>query len=457
MQFPQEFINILGEILAEEEQGRLTDALKTDPEVSIRFNPTVPDAERLVIESLGCKKDGVVPWAENAVYLDHRPQFTHDPLLHQGCYYVQEASSMFLEQAVRACVKSPVRVLDLCAAPGGKSTLLASLLPQGSLLVCNEIQRGRAQILAENMTKWGRPEVVVTCNTSKQIGESNLMFDLIAVDAPCSGEGMFRKDEGAVADWSIQNVEMCALRQRQIIEDIWPALKPGGYMIYSTCTFNRHEDEDNVRWIMEKFGAETMPIAVKPEWKISGSLTGDNFPVYHFMQHRTRGEGFFLCLLRKPEGSTAILKNRPFKSDSSKVPAECKKWLNPEKSYEFFVKKESIYAFPTGLADEMWQVEQELYTLVSGIEVAVMKGRDWVPAHALAMSSALNRTSFCCVEVTRLQALAYLHCDALRLEDAPRGIVLLTYKNIPLGFAKNIGNRANNMYPQEWRIRNAIS
>ena len=455
MAFSQEFINILSEILQEQEQKELLDALQGTPQVSIRFNPLVTDAQNIVLRSLECNADGSIPWANDAVYLDHRPQFTLDPLLHQGCYYVQEASSMFLEQAVRKCVTGPVKALDLCAAPGGKSTLLASLLPQDSLLISNEIQRSRAQILAENMTKWGRPDVTVTCNTPKQIGESNLMFDLIAVDAPCSGEGMFRKDDGAIADWSLQNVEMCATRQRQIIEDIWPALKPGGYMIYSTCTFNRHEDEDNVRWIVERFGAQVIPIETKPEWNIAGSLTGDTLPVYHFMQHRIRGEGFFLCLLRKPEGPYREISLRPFKTDPS-IPAECRSWLASD-DFQFFMKGDSIYALPENLASDMRQIGQELYALVPGIQVATLKGRDWVPAHALSMSDALNMEAFHMVGVSRQQALAYLHCDAIRLEDAPRGIVLLTYNDIPLGFAKNRGNRANNMYPQEWRIRIQIS
>ena len=453
MALPKEFINIL----PVSERDALLAALELEPEVSIRFNPKVDDVEDLVLESLACRADGRVPWMDGAVYLDHRPQFTMDPLLHQGCYYVQEASSMFLAEAVRKCVSGPVRALDLCAAPGGKSTLLAGLLPEGSLLISNEIQRGRAQILAENMVKWGRPGVMVTCNTPRQIGQSSLLFDIIAVDAPCSGEGMFRKDEGAVRDWSIGNVEMCAARQREIIEDIWPALKPGGYLIYSTCTFNRQEDEDNVRWIMDRFGAEAIKLNPAAEWNIAGSFTDDNLPVYHFMQHRTRGEGFFLSLLRKPEGAVATLKSRPFKADSSKITAECRGGLRPDSGFEFFIKNESVYALPMELADDMWQAGQELYPLVPGVEVAMLKGRDWVPAHALAMNAVLNRDAFQRVEVTRQQALAYLHCDALRFEDVPRGIVLLTYRNIPLGFAKNIGNRANNMYPQEWRIRNSIS
>lgn len=452
MAFKQEFINIL----PDSERDALLAALEREPEVSIRFNPKVDGVENLVLESLACRADGRVPWMDGAVYLDHRPQFTMDPLLHQGCYYVQEASSMFLAEAVRKCAGGPVRALDLCAAPGGKSTLLAQLLPEGSLLISNEIQRSRAQILAENMVKWGRPGVMVTCNTPKQIGQSSLMFDLIAVDAPCSGEGMFRKDEGAVRDWSLNNVEMCAARQREIIDDIWAALKPGGYLIYSTCTFNRQEDEDNVRWIMDKYGASVIPIEVRPEWNIAGSLTEDRLPVYHFMQHRTRGEGFFLCLLRKPDGSIREMSLRPFKT-GSEVPALCREWLAPSAGYDFFIKDNSVYAMPSSIAPAMQQATRELYALVPGIEVAVLKGRDWIPAHSLAMSSALNRDAFCSVEVSRRQALDYLHCDAIHLEDVPRGIVLLTYMNMPLGFAKNLGNRANNMYPQEWRIRISVS
>lgn len=454
MAFAPEFIKMLSDILPESEQSQLIAALQTDPQVSIRTNELCSLGANRILYSLDCTAQGLVPWATNAMYLEHRPQFTMDPLLHSGCYYVQEASSMFLEQAIRTCVSGPVRALDLCAAPGGKSTLLASVLPKGSLLVCNEIQRSRAQILAENMTKWGHSNVMVTCNTPEQIGQSNLMFDLIAVDAPCSGEGMFRKDQGAVTDWSEQNVNMCAQRQKEIIESIWPALKPGGFMIYSTCTFNRYEDEDNVEWIIDHFGATPKKIETRPEWNISGSLTNARIPVYHFMQHRTRGEGFFLALLQKPQAAYREPMLKPFKQ-SPGIPQQCSSWLHG--NHEFFIKEDKIYALPQELACNMWHVSQQLYALVPGIETAQLKGRDWVPAHGLAMSENLNKDAFTRVEITRKQALQYLHCDAIQLDDAPRGIVLLTYMDVPLGFAKNLGNRANNMYPQEWRIRNSIS
>lgn len=449
MAFPQEFINMLSGILPEGERAALISALQTEPQVSIRTNLRVPGAVDMALESLECKSDGNVPWASNAVYLDHRPQFTMDPLLHCGTYYVQEASSMFLERAVRKCVKGPVRALDLCAAPGGKSTLLASVLPEGSLLVSNEIQRSRAQILAENMTKWGSSNVVVTCNTPAQIGASSMVFDLIAVDAPCSGEGMFRKDAQAVSDWSTENVAMCASRQRQILEDIWPALAPGGFLIYSTCTFNRHEDEDNVVWMTERFGAEPVAVETLREWNICGSLTEADIPVYHFMQHRTRGEGFFLALLRKP-GDCIPQRSRICKSNVQFG----QDWLDG--AYTYYQKGDMIHALPESLAWDMMTLGRELYTLVCGIGLARLKGRDWIPAHGLAMSRDLKSDAFCRVELSRQQALAYLHCEAIQLNDAPRGMVLLTYRNRPLGFVKNLGNRANNMYPSEWRIRTAL-
>lgn len=454
MAIPDEFSTMMLQQLSKADVDELLSAIGTEPTVSIRCNPAASDSMNMAIESLGVKSDGIVPWASRACWLESRPQFTMDPLFHTGAYYVQEASSMFLEQAVRKICDRPMRVLDLCAAPGGKSTHLASLLPEGSLLVSNEIQRGRAQILAENMVKWGRPSCVVTCNTPKQIGDSGLKFDLIAVDAPCSGEGMFRKDEQAVADWSPANVKMCAERQRQILADIWPALNPGGYLIYSTCTFNRFEDEDNVSWIMDELGAEPVELDIQKEWNIVGCLTNDNLPVYHFMQHRTRGEGFFLALLRKTAGAARTM-NKAFRPSQQPVPAQCRQWLKGE--FEFNTAKDSIIAYPKDMAGIMQQISQLLYPLSCGIEVATLKGRDYVPAHCLAMSNALNRESFPMVEVSRQQALEYLHCEAIQLQDAPKGIVLLTYRNRPLGFAKNLGNRANNMYPQQWRIRRDVN
>lgn len=452
MPIPHDFINIMTELLGGESES-LINAIKTQPETSIRLNPLYPNTQELVLASLGCSLDGIVPWANNACYLDQRPKFILDPLLHQGLYYVQDASSMFIEQAVRHCVKGPVRVLDLCAAPGGKSTHIAGTLPKGSLLVANEINRTRARILAENMIKWGHSGVMVTCNKPAEIGSSQLMFDLILVDAPCSGEGMFRKDEGAIKDWSLDNVRMCAQRQRDILEDIWPALKPGGFLIYSTCTFNTLENEDNICWLIERFGASPIPIDTMPEWNIKGALNGKNMPVYHFMQHRTRGEGLFICLLKKPgnldnSNIEYIAKEYPLKS-----PQECRQWILNTDSYTFMERNDTLYAMPHTQSGFILKASQELYTLVTGVEVATLKGDNWIPCHSLAMSCDVNTNYFQKFDVSREQALAYLHCEALRLECLKRGIMLLTYMGFPLGFVKNVGSRANNMYPQEWRIR----
>ena len=420
-----------------------------------------------------------VPWASDGYYLDERLTFTFDPLFHAGCYYVQEASSMFVEQVLRQYVSAPVMMLDLCAAPGGKSTHARSVLPEGSLLVANEVIRNRSQVLAENLTKWGHPDVVVTNNDPADFSALSSFFDVILTDVPCSGEGMFRKDPVAVEEWSPENVEICWQRQRRIIADIWPCLKPGGILIYSTCTYNTKEDEENVRWIQEEFGAELLPLDVREEWNITGNLLGGEgeslkgFPVCHFLPHKTKGEGFFLAALRKPEVEENVVfsfskvkaaKKKDKKGGavtSSPVSKENRtlagSWLNSENAerYALLAEEKEVKAFPQQYVDELAAMKQYLKVVQAGVLIGEVKGKDLSPAHALAMSASLLRQdAFDTEEVSYEQAIAYLRKEAIALsETAPRGYVLLTYRNIPLGFVKNIGNRANNLYPQEWRIR----
>ena len=286
-----EFMSLMDSLLGKEEYQQLFDALQAEQPVSIRLNPLKTKGED-VLER--------VPWCSEGRYLHERPQFTFDPLLHAGCYYVQEASSMFVSQAVHQYVDKPVFALDLCAAPGGKSTLLRSSLPTGSMLVCNQIMRNRAQILAENMVKWGYPDVVVTNNASEDFSDCTNCFDLILADVPCSGEGMFRKDEATISEWSLQNVEKCSTLQREIASEAWQCLKQNGIMIYSTCTFNTHENEENVKWICDNLDGEVIEIPIEKEWNITGSLLdGFDKPVYRFIPGRTRGEGLFMCAIRK--------------------------------------------------------------------------------------------------------------------------------------------------------------
>jgi 16S rRNA C967 or C1407 C5-methylase (RsmB/RsmF family)/NOL1/NOP2/fmu family ribosome biogenesis protein len=409
-----------------------------------------------------------IPWASMGMYLKTRPTFTFDPLFHAGCYYVQEASSMFVGRVLQEYVKEPVVMLDLCAAPGGKSTLCRGVLPEGSLLVANEVMRNRSQILAENLIKWGHPEVVVTNNDPADFTDLTHLFDVILTDVPCSGEGMFRKDQVAVDEWSLENVDICWKRQRRILADIWPALKPGGILIYSTCTFNREEDEDNVAWIAKELDADVLSVPVEDSWGITGNLTGKDFPVYRFLPHKTKGEGFFLGVLKKRADvldetprrflkTSARLDKKKKGKDAKQtlvVPKEAKVWLEDSSEYALAMKDTNVVAFPKAYENEYALLQQTLKVIHSGITLGEIKGKDLIPHHSLAMSTALASDAFQKAEVTYEQAIAYLRKEGLILDaDVPRGYVLLTYQGIPLGFVKNIGNRANNLYPQEWRIR----
>lgn len=462
MELPALFADYTRTLLGSDQYNSLSEALAEDQPISIRLNNSP-----FFISNFPLKK---VPWCSTGYYLPARLTFTFDPLFHAGCYYVQEAASMFVEQALRQYVsEEPVTMLDLCAAPGGKSTLARSVLPEGSLLVANEVIRNRSQILAENLTKWGHPGVVVTNNDPSDFSSLENFFDVILTDVPCSGEGMFRKDPVAVSEWSSENVEICRQRQRRIISDIWPCLKPGGILIYSTCTYNTKEDEENIRWMRDEFNAEVLPLDIQEGWNITGNLlAGEDFPVYRFLPHKTKGEGFFLAVVRKPRMSILNARNENSREKGrkphgkvAKTPVLSKEqlsllreWLLAADDYELILNGNSVSAFPQRYLTELSVLRSSLRIVQAGIGLAEMKGKDWLPDHALAMSKVLNPDAFVRVEVSYEQAIAYLRKEAVILSDtAPRGVVLLTYNEVPLGFVKNIGNRANNLYPQEWRIR----
>lgn len=444
MELAAGFIERSVALFGKERFNRFMEALEKEPVVSIRYNvhKMQPD------DSL----DRVL-WAEHGRYLSDRPAFTADPLFHAGCYYVQEASSMFIEQVVKEYVSSPVRALDLCAAPGGKTTHLASILPKGSLLVSNEPMPLRAQVLAENVIKWGAPASVVTRNNPADFAPFRNFFDLVVVDAPCSGEGMFRKDSFAVEQWSVANVELCVRRQREIVASIWDSLRPGGLLVYSTCTFNREENEDCVAWISEELGATPLSLNICDDWGITGSLAGD-IPAYRFIPGYTSGEGFFLALLRK-NGDAPLNQPRQvrFQQPAVKIRNEVCNWLQSSADFEFVQQGECVMALPKEHAVAMLALQQKMRVLHFGISLAEIKNNKLLPMHSLAMSTALNSSAFPIVELERDKALAYLHRESLLLPDAPIGVLLLAYHGTILGFVKNLGNRANNLYPAEWRIR----
>ena len=419
-QLPAVFTEKTRQLMGDERFERYLTSFEEDAPVSIRLNPMKMADGRWQIDDAE-----PVPWCRNAYYLKKRPnftfgdfdcdsakraearwpslrpKFTFDPLFHAGCYYVQEAASMFLDEALRQHLTPsilPHTSLDLCAAPGGKSTLLRSALPADCVLYSNEPIRNRASILLENVTKWGYPNHYVTNAYPRDYRASKFHFDVILCDVPCSGEGMFRKDEATIREWSPAQVEKCWQLQRDIVTDAWACLNNGGLLIYSTCTFNTQENEENIRWILETFDdAEVLPVDVKPEWHITGSLLeGFHEPVYRFIPGISRSEGLFLCVLRKKgqmENCNATL--RPKVREGKKM--------------------------------------GKIPTLVSDFNL---------------------QTSDITVELTYQQALAYLRHEALVLpEGTPRGLVNVAFQGFPLGPAKNIGSRANNLYPKEWKIK----
>lgn len=328
---------------------------------------------------------------------------------------MQEAGSMFLDKVIREHVKSPVAMLDLCAAPGGKSTLARAALPATSVLYANEPDRRRANILLENIQKQGHPDVVVTNNYPQHYSRTKLRFDVILADVPCSGEGLFRRDPKAMAEWSVANVQRCAALQREIISEIWDNLRPGGILIYSTCTYNLHENEENIMYICEELGADVLHVALEDDYGITGSLHPQcSMPVYRFIPGTTRSEGLFMAVLRKHGDSVPVL-----------IPHE--KLLSQSKS---------------------------LNIMYDGVPRGEQRGSAVIPSHAEALSITLDRKKYDEYDVTLQDALRYLRREVLSLpSDMPRGYVLVTYQGLPLGFVKNIGNRANNLYPKEWAIR----
>ena len=468
MKVPQDFECRARKWLGEERYGCLEAAFQEEPSVSVRLNPAK-------VKGLDLPAGGEVPWAAaEGRYLKDRPMFTADPWFHAGAYYVQEASSMSLGMAVRRYVDSPVVALDLCAAPGGKSTHLRALLPEGSLLVSNEPVRARAQVLAENMTKWGHPDVVVTQSYPADFSRLTGFFDVVVADVPCSGEGMFRKEADAVAGWSMDCVAMCRDRQRDILRAVWPALRPGGLLMYSTCTFNPYENEENVDWIARELGAELLPLAVDEAWHVCGDLRGDAgcagplLPVCHFLPGLVRGEGFFLSVLRKTStnagdcgaesavGMPARLRKREKGKSGEGGGADpaFRTWLRHPLAFDFRDCGPRVVAFRAAWSRRLDLLCRAAKVIHAGIPLAERKGKDWMPLHALALSAEVAPSAFPVAEVDYDTAVAYLRKEALVLPPAvPKGYVLVAYGGLPLGFVKNVGGRANNLYPAEWKIR----
>lgn len=442
MNLPEPFVSRTQELLKEELPAFL-DALDYPSPVSVRVNDKM--------EYL--PSDDTVKWCDAGYYLAERPVFTLDPLLHAGVYYVQEASSMFLQQALNQFVVPQSVVLDLCAAPGGKSTLISQYLNRDGILVSNEIIRNRAYILAENLIKWGNDTVLVSNNEPKDFQRLPSFFDAVVVDAPCSGEGMFRKDTGAVNEWNEQNVMMCARRQREILTDVWDTLKKDGILIYSTCTYNREENEENVSWMETKLGAELLRLNTDAFPEITVSDKG-----YRFFPHKTRGEGFFLSVLRKTSDapSLRIMKQDKRQQKSEFNETELKNILIEPENWKIYTDNNMISAFRTKFSDKVEMLKSNLHIMHYGITLCEIKGRDLIPHTSLALSKSIQMENVLQAEVELRDALLFLKKETISLSETEKGFVLIKYRNIPLGWVKNLGNRCNNLYPNEWRIRMKI-
>ena len=441
MQLPENFIKSLRETNGFNEEAFLKVHESDERITSIRVN----HFRKSEIVNLKSK----IPWTEYGYYLESRPSFTFDPLFHSGLYYVQEASSMFLEQALKqtADLSQPLKVLDLCAAPGGKSTHLLSLISKESLLVSNEVIRSRANILTDNINKWGYSNVIVTNNDPRDFQKLKNYFDVIVVDAPCSGSGLFRRDPEAIEEWSEQNVALCSQRQQRILADVLPALKNGGVLIYSTCSYSKEEDEQICEWLQKELPIDNCQLAIEQNWNIIQSEIG-----YRFWPDKVKGEGFFIACFRKTNGDDDgiyIPKGKPEKFSNLEMEV-----LNNNvntKGLAFLRRSKSIHAVPEKLLADVCLLTSKLRTVNHGIKVGEIIKDKLIPDHALALSNITHdRTQK--VELDRGQAILYLKKKELNLETSKKGWSLVTFGGHPLGWVNILSNRINNYYPKELRI-----
>lgn len=390
-----------------------------------------------------------VPWCEHGYYLKERPSFTFDPLFHAGCYYVQEASSMFLEQALKQTIdlSRPLRILDLAAAPGGKSTHIQSLISKESLLVSNEVIRSRANILKDNIIKWGTDNVVVTINDPGNFPGLENYFDVIVVDAPCSGSGLFRRDEGAIGEWSENNVRLCSHRQQRILADVWPSLKRNGILIYSTCSYSKEEDEEILDWLHSEFVIQNFDLSIMSDWNIVESAGG-----YRFWPDRVKGEGFYIACVRKLDGeeNAEVRGNKGFGLLNKKDKDIVKEWLTGT-DHEFVKVHNKVYAVAKNLLSDCNFLSGCLHVIYFGTMVGELMRDKLIPDHALAMSELVSK-NIKRIELNDKQAIAYLQKKELKIVGAARGWALVTYNNYALGWVNVLQNRINNYYPKELRI-----
>lgn len=456
-QLPEKFIATLSAELGAKECEALCAALNTPATTAIRLHP-----DKGAVQPASSRP---IAWSEGGYYLDERPSFTTDPAFHAGAYYVQEPSSQFVGHILKPIVarQPKLRLLDLCAAPGGKSTLYSSLVGSDGLVVANEINRQRAAILADNVRKWGVGNVTVTCNDPSHFGGFEQWFDIVAVDAPCSGEGMFRKTPEARDEWNDGSAAMCADRQLKILQDIWPTLRAGGTLLYSTCTFNRSEDEGLLErfteWVGEDEIIEAEEVAINDEWGIVCGRVG-TWQTFRFMPHRAEGEGFFAAVACKSPstgGKSRNPKSRKsiFTAPDRRTAAELERWVKDPQRFKWFAVNDTYYGYYAEHADDVKILSEVMTVIHSGVCMGqIFKGK-LKPDHSLAMFIGLNINDINITEVDHSTALEFLRRGDIGVTaDMAEGINLVRFEGLPLGWIKRVGNRSNNLYPNSLRILN---
>jgi len=452
---PEDFEQQMSSMMGDKNYLEFKNALLKPSKSSIRLN-----------SAKSCQMDfeaTPVPWNVEGYFLNKRPKFTLDPLFHAGAYYVQEASSMFIQHILES-IHAPKSglYLDLCAAPGGKSSLLSSYLGDEGMLLANEVIKARSSILRENMIKWGLGNTLVTNNDPDHFEPLEGLFDLVLVDAPCSGEGMFRKDPQAREEWSLENVQLCAARQQRILDRAGALAGEGGYLIYSTCTFNENENENMIRFLTQEFAYEPVRIPLEADWGIVETSTETEegtFYGYRFFPHLVDGEGFFITVLKRPEDTYFQNPKRqkefkhPFiKRANKQERAHIANEVGLDDNWAMYRLKDSYFALKTEWEKHFEHIASILKIRYFGTELGKFNKGQFIPTHDWAVS-ILPKKQFPSFEISLDEALSYLRKEDLTLDIPEGGWVLLTYKKLPIGWVKNIGNRINNYYPKEWRIR----
>ena len=447
--FPKNFLSSLSGEPGFDAENFIDTQKSIESPTSIRLNP---------FKKASVQTDQQVPWCAEGYYLDKRPSFTFDPLFHAGCYYVQEASSMFighLLKQIRPDNNEPIKILDLCAAPGGKSTLINSALNSNDLLVSNEIIKTRVPVLCDNLNRWGTANIIVTNNDPRDFSKLTGFFDIILVDAPCSGSGMFRKDPAAINEWSDANVNLCHQRQERILADVYPALKENGHLIYSTCSYSHQENEDIVDWLCKEFTMGTQRILIEPSCGIVETQSDQQKAWgYRFYPDKVKGEGLFAACLKKTEDTLQL----PFfkSKGNQKLPAKeidlVKAYIKEPDDFYFFKVNDDWIAINQQHKDSLDMLQRHLYLKKSGVRIGRLMGNDLLPDHELALSNDINKEAFLETDLDYDQAILYLRRENLAIETFNKGWSLMTFEDHALGWAKLLPNRVNNYYPKELRI-----